>query len=393
MRPAPSRGNPTATPTPAAWWMVAALMMMPQAWAATAGTAAPATTAATATPVALPPISPQTRALIDAASKAYAEGDTQGALQMLRPAGYALSREAQYTLGLMLESLPGATTAQYAESANWYYRAALAGHPGAMNNLAALHHDGLGVPVTLSIARIWYERAAKLGFAPSQYNLALMHGRAVGMPPDDARMLALLQQAAATGYAPAEAQLGLISLQGLAGQRADAARAADWFGRAARQGHAEAQYRLGLLLMSGQGLPRDTLAATTWLRAAADQDHPLAAWEAARALEQAQAGDASGVQPGASSGPVNQAAQASQTEAAAELAASALGYYRASATAGHVPAMQRLLRLYQDGGLGQPRSPSLAGFWKVRLQMAAKPANRSAASTSPITTTTQRSAR
>lgn len=390
MRPVPSPGYRTATSVQALWCMALPLMMGPQAWAAAATTAAPAATAGTA---ATPQVSPQTRALIDAARKAYAEGDTDGALQMLRPAGFSASREAQYTLGLMLESLPGATTAQYAESANWYYRAALAGHPGAMNNLAALHHDGLGVPVTLGIARIWYERASRLGFAPSQYNLALMHGRGIGMPRDDARMLALLQQAAATGYAPAEAQLGLISLEGLAGQRADATRAADWFGRAARQGHAEAQYWLGLLLMSGRGLPRDTFAATTWLRAAADQDHPLAAWEAARALEQALAGGPSDELARATSTALTQGAQASQAEAAAELAASAIGYYKASATAGHVPAMQRLLRLYQEGGLGQSPAPSLAGFWTVRLQMAAKPATRAAASTSLITTTTQRSAR
>jgi TPR repeat protein len=376
----------------ALWWMALALMMGPQAWAATA------------TPDAAPQVSPQTRALIDAASKAYAAGDTQGALQMLRPAGQAASREAQYTLGLMLESLPGATAAQYAESANWYYRAALAGHPAAMNNLAALHHDGLGVPVTLSVARIWYERAAKLGFAPSQYNLALMHGRGIGMPREDARMLALLQQAAATGYAPAEAQLGLISLEGLAGQPADAKRAADWFGRAARQGHAEAQYRLGLLLMSGRGLPRDTLAATTWLRAAADQDHTLAAWEAAHALEAAWAGSASPAMSGMTGTPAQPAAPAGRSDPSvetpagtagdkADLAATALAYYKDSATAGHVPAMQRLLRLYQEGGLGQPPAPSLASFWKLRLQMAASKAARPGAASSPITSTPQRSAR
>lgn len=377
MRPRPSPGSRSAAPVQALCWMALVLMVMPQAWAATAA------------PDAAPQVSPQTRTLIDAASKAYAAGDTQGALQMLRPAGFAASREAQYTLGLMLESLPGATSAQYAESANWYYRAALAGHTGAMNNLAALHHDGLGVPVTLGIARLWYERAAKLGFAPSQYNLALMHGRGTGMPRDDARMLALLQQAAATSYAPAEAQLGLIALEGLAGQRADAAKAADWFGRAARQGHAESQYRLGLLLMSGRGLPRDTLAATTWLRAAADQDHPLAAWEAARVLEEAYAGTLSGTRVATSA----EAAPQAMADEARDLAASALGYYKASATAGHVPAMQRLLRLYQEGGLGQPPAPALASFWKLRLQMAARQTTRTATPNSSITPTPQRSAR
>ena len=377
MHSLPSSGSRLAAPMQALWWMALVLMVMPQAWAAAT---APDTTSR---------VSPQTRALIDAASKAYAAGDTQGALQMLRPAGLAASREAQYALGLMLESLPGATAAQYAESANWYYRAALAGHTRAMNNLAALHHDGLGVPVTLSVARLWYERAAKLGFAPSQYNLALMHGRGIGMPRDDDRMLALLQQAATTGYAPAEAQLGLISLEGLAGQRADAAKAADWFGRAARQGHAESQYRLGLLLRSGRGLPRDTVAATTWLRAAADQDHPLAAWEAARVLEEAYAGTLSGARVATS----GEAAPQAMADDAQNLAASALAYYKASATAGHVPAMQRLLHLYQEGGLGQPPGPALASFWKLRLQMATRQVAPTATPNSSITSTSQRSAR
>jgi hypothetical protein len=77
----------------------------------------------------------------------------------------------------------------------------------------------------------------------------------------------------------------------------------------------------------------------------------------------------------------------------ADLAATALAYYKASVTAGHVPAMQRLLRLYQEGGLAQTPAPSRASFWKLRLQMAASKAARPGAANSPITSTPQRSAR
>lgn len=286
---------------------------------------------------AVPAPPPAAQPVLERARAAWARGEHAAALELLRPVSLAGNRDAQFTLGLLMESLPGAGQVQLAEAANWYYRAAQAGHAGAMNNLAVLHQEGRGVPVTLSVARLWLERAATAGLAQAQHNLALLYARGSGVPRDRGRMLYWLERAAAGGHLRAQVELGSAYLQG-DGVPGNPIRARQWLENAASRDDAEAQYRLGLLL-------RDTDPATAlaWLRKAGDQAHALGAWEAARILEN---------RPGP------------------EDAEAALEYYRASASVGHRPAMQRMLRIQSEGGLGQPPNPGLARFWTLRLQAA-----------------------
>lgn len=226
-------------------------------------------------PMAPAQISTQKTAdIIESAMQAHRNGNTAEGLRLLRTPASAGNRDAQFATGLLLESGPGPSFAEYREAAHWYLAAAYFGHTGAMNNLAAQHVDGRGVPVTLSVAQHWYERAANAGFAPAQYNLALMYGRGKGVPRDDMRMVALLERAAATGYDRAQAQLGRLYLDGT-GVKADPAKAAEWFRRAANQGHAEAQYHLGMLYKLGIGVIADRTVAHKWLALAAAQGHAL----------------------------------------------------------------------------------------------------------------------
>ncbi len=219
--------------------------------------------------------------IIESAMHAHRNGNTAEGLRLLRTPASAGNRDAQFAIGVLLESGLAPSFAEYREAAHWYLAAAYAGHTGAMNNLAAQHVDGRGVPVTLSVARHWYERAANTGFAPAQYNLALMHGRGKGMQRDDARMVDLLQRAAATGYDRAQAQLGRLYLDGT-GVKADPVKALEWFRQAANQGHAEAQYHLGMLYKLGAGVMADTVAARKWLALAAAQGHALGSRELAQ---------------------------------------------------------------------------------------------------------------
>ena len=43
--------------------------------------------------------------------------------------------------------------------------------------------------------------------------------------------------------------------------------------------------------------------------------------------------------------------------------------------AGHVQAMQRIAGVYKDGGLGQAANATQAGFWDIRLKLAARNMN------------------
>jgi len=226
-------------------------------------------------PLSAAQVTPQRASdLIESAMRAHRNGDTAEGLRLVRTPASAGNRDARFAMGLLLESGAKPTYAEYREAAHWYLAAAHAGHPGAMNNLAAQHVDGRGVPVTLSIARHWYESAANAGFAPAQYNLALMYGRGKGVPRDDARMLELLERAAAIGFDRAQAQLGRLYLDGT-GVKADSAKAAAWFHKAAEQGHAEAQYHLGMLYKHGAGVVANRNTARQWLARAAEQGHAL----------------------------------------------------------------------------------------------------------------------
>lgn len=284
--------------------------------------------------------------VLERARAAWARGEHAAALALLQPAGLAGYREAQFTLGLLLESLPGAGQAQFAEAAIWYLRAAQAGHAGAMNNLAVLHQEGRGVPVTLPVSRLWYERAAAAGLVQAQHNLALLHARGIGVPRDRGRMLYWLERAAAGGHLTAQVELGIAYLGG-GDTPGNPIRARQLLEKAAARDDAEAQYRLGRLLLEAE-----PAAALAWLRKAGDQAHALGAWEAARILENRQ-------------GP--------------EDAGAALEYYRASASVGHRPSMERMLRIQSEGGLGQPPNPGLARFWTLRLQAAPAAQDRTTA--------------
>ena len=287
----------------------------------------------------------QYRGTFTTALAAFQEGRHAQALSMVRPVAERGQHDAEYLMGQFLESLPAPTQAQYREAAIWYLRGAHAGMPQAMNNLAALHVDGRGVPVTYSIARHWYQKAADAGYAVSQYNLALMHGRGQGMPRNDVLMLQWLQRAASAGLGRAQSQLGRLLLEGRPTDT-QAVQAAEWIRKAAQQSDPYGQYLFGLILLRGTGIAPDPAAARDWLKRAADQGLPAASWELGRAYE-------SGAGP--STNP--------------ELAFS---HYEMAARANHVEALRRIIAIHRNGELGRPKDPAKADFWSLRLRLATR---------------------
>lgn len=274
---------------------------------------------------------------IAAAVREFQSGRVPDAIRLARPVAERGNHDAEYVMGLFMESLPAATFGNYREAAIWYWRAAQAGLPAAMNNLAALHVDGKGVPVDFRVARLWYQRASDAGNALSQYNLALMYGRGQGVPRDEKSMLGLLQRSADAGFARAQAQLGRLYLEGT-GVKADPVLAVDWFRKSATQGDVQGQYFLGLVLKYGTGTARNPDESWLWLKRAAAQGHVLANWELARDYE---TGD------GVSADKVL-----------------ALRYYELAAAGDHIPSIRRLQEVFRDGELGQIADLSKAAFWE-----------------------------
>lgn len=271
----------------------------------------------------------------------FREGRLPDAIQKVKPFADRADHDAEYLMGLFMESLPRATFGNFREAAIWYWRAAQAGLPAAMNNLAALHVDGKGVPVDYGVARSWYQRGANAGNALSQYNLALMNGKGQGAPRDDKAMLLWMRRSADAGYSRAQAQLGRFLFEGN-GVAADPVQAVAWFRRAAEQDDVQGQYYLGLSLKTGTGAERNPAESWLWLKRAAAQGHLLANWELGRSYE---AGE------GVPADPVL-----------------ALRYYELAAAGDHVPAIRRLRDVHLNGELGRPTDAPKAAQWEARLK-------------------------
>jgi len=143
--------------------------------------------------------------------------------------------------------------------------------------------------VVAAEGRAALERAANGGDAAAMLALgktALLG--APGLARDGAIARRWLDGAARAGDAVLRAQsayyLGLVERGGVDG-RADAARAAEYFGQAAEQGVADAMFQLGNLYASGEGVDQDARQAMRWYLRAAALDHPGAIQELAFAFE------------------------------------------------------------------------------------------------------------
>jgi TPR repeat protein len=87
--------------------------------------------------------------------------------------------EAQYNLALHYLG-----TQDEAKAAQWFGRAAEAGHTLAQTQYAYCLFNGLGLPTDLAKAAEWYRKAAEKGEVNAQYSLGLCYEQGYGVIPD-----------------------------------------------------------------------------------------------------------------------------------------------------------------------------------------------------------------
>ena len=200
-----------------------------------------------------------------------ASADIATAIKYCAVAGKS-QRRAMYQLGRAY-----AANRQIAEAIAAWRRAADKGSSSAMVELGVAYGTGSGVARDEAQARKLFERAAEAGNPRGVSNLAALGGG--GTPANPARSRELLGRAAETN-AEAQYQLGLMLSQGSGGEKDDAAARA-MFEKAAAQNHPAALERMGAFTAEGRGGPKDSSAAKTYYeRAAALGDE-----EAKKALE------------------------------------------------------------------------------------------------------------
>jgi TPR repeat protein len=172
------------------------------------------------------------------------------------------SRRALYELGRAY-----AANRQMPEAIGAWRKAADKGSTAAMVELGVLLGTGTGVAKDEAAARKLFERAAEAGNPRGVSNLAALSGGG-GAPSDPVKARAMLAKAAEANSAEAQYQLGLMTADGLGGPKDDAAARA-LFERAAAQNHPGAMERMGAFAQSGRGGAQDSTAAKAYYEKAA----------------------------------------------------------------------------------------------------------------------------
>jgi uncharacterized protein len=171
------------------------------------------------------------------------------------------SRRALYQLGRAY-----AANRQLPEAIAAWRKATEKGSTSAMVELGVLYGTGSGVAKDEAQARKLFERAAAAGNPRGVTNLAALGGGG-GASSDPARARELLAKAAETN-AEARYQLGLMLADGAGGAKDDIG-ARNLFEKAAAQNHPGALERMGAFTQEGRGGPRDSGAAKAYYERAA----------------------------------------------------------------------------------------------------------------------------
>jgi TPR repeat protein/serine/threonine protein kinase len=158
---------------------------------------------------------------------------------------------------------------QYPDAQREFRRAIEADDPSAMNILAGLLREGIGLPADPVAAFDLYTRAANLGSPSATHALGWIYENGIGRVADPIRAAEFYTKGAALGVADSYAQLGWLSQNGI-GRRADYARAYDNYERGARLGSTLAMHQLGYMNEVGLGRPADLGKAFEWYSRAAE---------------------------------------------------------------------------------------------------------------------------
>ena len=124
-----------------------------------------------------------------------------GALARLKAIADAGHTPAQLALGRLYESGKAGVTQNLAEARKWTLRAADAGDPSAMHNVALYYFRGEGGPQDAAAAASWFRKAALHGIVDSQYNLGQLYQAGSGVPRNLAEAYKWFSIAATAGDA------------------------------------------------------------------------------------------------------------------------------------------------------------------------------------------------
>src|SRR5579859_3822469 len=146
-----------------------------------------------------------------AKAAAGVERNRPGALADLKVLAEGGSPQAQMYLARLYENGLSGVSTSLTEARRWTARAAEAGDPAAMHNLALFNFRGEGGAQDVPAAAQWFKKAAEAGVVDSQYNLGLLYQSGSGVPRDLSQAYKWFSIAANAG--DGEARASAVELQ------------------------------------------------------------------------------------------------------------------------------------------------------------------------------------
>jgi TPR repeat protein len=198
---------------------------------------------------------------------------------------------SQFRLALLFSGETGVITPNPQKQAEWYQKAAEQDHLPAMNNLACMYRDGIGVNQSkekafelflkaaqnelmlaqYNVARCfelgegvvknldsafdWYNAASKQGDAISLFKCGCFYFDGIGCPKDKKLGFDFFKQSAEKGHTQSIYLVGYCLQNGFGTEYSDSFVA--WYQRAADAGHARASLKLALIYDDGFSVPSD----------------------------------------------------------------------------------------------------------------------------------------
>lgn len=189
---------------------------------------------------------------------------------------------------------------KFEEGFQAFMKAALKGHPGAMNNIAYCFYNGQGTAVDKEASFMWMKKAAEAGFTPAYFALAVKYLKGDGVAASVRDAVLWAQRANKEGNVHQEkaqqmlAQIDENIRKSPVVQQARQAAMKDvvkgmelmkenkhkeafnCFMNASMMGDPNAMYNASLCFSSGQGTQKDDRKAFIWMKKAAEFGLPVA---------------------------------------------------------------------------------------------------------------------
>ena len=191
---------------------------------------------------------------------------------------------------LMLVSLPGAVRAgpledaeaatrrdDYATAIPIYRSLAEKGDVSAQKRLGFFYENGVGVKRDWAESANWFSKAADGGDESAVFVLSFLgrHWRDEGSASATPIIYELVEKVAKSGFAVAQFSLGVmyypIGDPSFDATKGNPAEALVWYRRAAEQGNVNAEIALGMAYAEGIGVVQDNIEADKWYNIAASQ--------------------------------------------------------------------------------------------------------------------------